>query len=180
MTLCLSRFVVLTVLAVVIAGISSTPARACLWMGGWLVPDKPFYAAYLEEGEVIFRGRPIGVRSPKPSTRSHTESRIEEDFKNGSEVTFEVLATYRGVEKEIRTAYQIGSSFIGTSFRKSVDLETFKKEVGDDLLVVLSEPDHRSKQYTDWPMIALGECGELLMRRFSAMEPVLRERGLID
>ncbi len=175
MTFSLSRFVALAVLAVVIAGVSPTPAQACLWMGGWLVPDKPFYAAYLEEGEVIFRGRPVGVRSPKPSTGTHAESRIEEDFKNGSEDTFEVLATYRGVEKEIWTAYQIGSSF-----RKSVDLETFKKEVGDDLLVVLSEPDHRSKQYTDLPMIALGECGQLLMRRYSVMEPVLRERGLID
>ncbi|GAB4358765.1 MAG: hypothetical protein Kow00114_11230 [Kiloniellaceae bacterium] len=170
-----SQVLVPLVLAAVILGTFLNPAQACLWMGGWLSPDNPFDAVYLDEGQIIFQGRPVAVRSPKLSMRTHDESSLEEDFKNGSEVTFEVLATYRGVEKETWTAYRIGSVF-----GEPLDLETFKQEVGDDLLVVLSEPDDLSKRYTDLPMIALGECGELLMRRFSLMEPVLRERGLID
>jgi hypothetical protein len=175
MALSLSRILAQSTLAAVILVFFLTPAHACLWMGGWLDPDKPFSEAYLDEGQIIIHGRPKGIYSPKLDTKTTRGSGPEVDFENGYEVTFEVLTTYRGEKRESWTAYQIGSPF-----RESLDLETFKKEVGDDLLVVLSKPDDFSKQFTQLPIIALGTCGELAMRSFAVMEPVLRQRGFID
>ncbi|MEO3429010.1 hypothetical protein AAFN88_09155 [Pelagibius sp. CAU 1746] len=154
--------------AVITTG-QASPVRACMFDEPYEA-DKPFYENYFNGAEVIFRGQPVDYRYPEwnssdPTIVSH---RVE--------ITFRVTTTYQGEERKTWTAV-----WVTTAFLKPIDLLAFKQEIGDDLVVVLDEwSDVVSDKFGDLPYVAHQNCGQPGMRSYAVMEPVLRERGLID
>ena len=158
MGLCFPRRTVALMLAGTMVGTFAAPAMACRTNERY-EPDKPFDAVYFGEGETVFRGTPVAYVN----------------LERGTEVTFEVSQSYRGEERERWTAF-----WITTAFPRSSDLEAFKSEIGSDLVVILSDPNEYSKRFTNLHQIVHSPCHQPAMRSFAVMEPVLRQRGLID
>jgi len=156
----------LLVSAVVLAVLPGSPAIACRVNEAY-EPGKPFDEAYFKEGDVIFRGHPVEYSYPNPDSPYSLESH--------SEVTFEVVDTFLGDSKEKWTA-----RWFTIAFKKPQDLDAFKREIGDDLVVVLDAPEAYSTEFIQFPVVAHQPCGQPAMRSYEVMEPVLREKGLIE
>jgi hypothetical protein len=153
-------------LAAAVAVAAMTSAQACMINEAY-EPDKPFYDNYFYGAEVIFRGRPLSYRFPEPRSMTIIGDRAE--------ITFDVLETYQGETRERWTAF-----WITVAFPKPIDLLAFKHEIGDDLVVVLDAPGAYSTEFTQFPFVAHQPCGQPAMRSYEVMEPVLREKGLIE
>jgi len=154
-------------LAAAVAVGSLASAQACMWNEAY-EPDKPFYESYFAGAKVIFRGHPVAYRYPEPSGQTVFSDRVE--------VTFRVSKTYQGEERDSWTAV-----WITTAFLKPTDLLAFKHEIGDDLVVVLEDgSDVVATTFDDLPFVAHRNCSQPGLRSYAVMEPVLRERGLID
>ena len=155
----------LLVLAPMLLGSLTGPALACRSYDGF-DPKEPFSNYYLEHFKTIFRGYPV-------------EFRLLADNSNGSpraaEITFDVVEWYDGQKNETVTAFWFVDPFLMPR-----NLDALKRQVGDDLVVVLGEPDRYSLEFSPRLPIAYDSCYEPAMRSYAVMEPVLRSRGLID
>ena len=154
--------------AVALAAASLNSAQACM-MNEAYEPDKPFYEIYFGGAKVIFRGKAIKYRYPEGYLNNPTI------FGSRAEITFSVTETYQGEERDVWTAL-----WITTAFPKPIDLLAFKQEIGDDLVIVLDEARIIAGEPGDYIIVAHQMCGQPGMRSYAVMEPVLRERGLID
>jgi hypothetical protein len=144
----------------------NSPTFACL-VNEAFQPGKPFDEAYFKDADIIFRGHPVGYRYLHPESPYANE--------NYSEVTFEVVETYLGDSKERWTG-----RWTTIAFQKPKDLDAFKREIGDDLVVVLRRPQASLTDATILPAISQHPCAQPAMRSYAVMEPVLRARGLIE
>ena len=147
-------------------GALATPAQACR-VNERYEPDKPFDEAYFKDADIIFRGRPVAYSYPNPESRY-----ISEGY---SDVTFEVVDTYMGDSKERWTG-----RWFTIAFQKPKDLDAFKREIGDDLVVVLRRPLASLTDATILPVISQQPCAQPAMRSYTVMEPVLRAKGFIN
>ena len=146
----------LVVLGCVVAG-PLKPAHGCLQISPFET-GKPFSSEYFVEGGTVFRGVAVGYHIA--------------DSGNYAQIEFDVSATYRGENEAHRIVLWFDSP---TGFPN--DLESFQRDIGKDLVVVL-EPvvDSAGKPLY---MVMQHPCQEPAMQTFEVMEPVLRERGFI-
>jgi len=96
-------------------------------------------------------------------------------MKYAAEITFVVSDTFRGEARDFWTVVWQNSTF-----EHPDDLNAFKEEIGDDLVIVLREPGDAFDPQTSLPMIVYDYCSEPAMQVFEVMEPTMRERRLID
>jgi hypothetical protein len=143
----------------------STPARACVAYSGF-DPQKPFTDHYLEEPWTIFRGRPVDFQLLS-AEQGHSPW--------VAEISFAVIESYRGqLDEMVRILWFVDPIL------QSRDLDEFRTEVGEDIVAVLMEPFSLSLRVSQLRPIAVNSCLESATRRYEVMEPVLRERGLIN
>ncbi|NIA70670.1 hypothetical protein HBA54_18900 [Pelagibius litoralis] len=138
------------------------PATACTV--GWpYEPEKPFSEAYLQEGYTLFRGTVVDY----------------EVVGHYGLVSFAVTQTYRGLRERAWRAVWANSTF-----GVPKDLDSFKVEVGKDLVVALRDGggffDPKGITLRWKPVIVQDSCREPAMQKFVVMEPVLKKAGLID
>lgn len=168
MKYCVNRRKALVLLGAGVVGALAFPAQACVSARSYAYdPEQPFGEHYFEGAGAVFRGRPIGYRNPDREGQT--------DFFIRTEITFEVLETYLGEERETWT----------TLWQRTVydpdSLQDFEKEAGDDLVVVLEMPNDDPNLVTHLPWIRFGIlCEQPAMSRYSAMEPILRAKGFIE
>lgn len=165
---CRLRRMALLLLVAAVVGALSLPAQACVDSRSYAYgPEQPFGEYYFEGAAAAFRGRPLEYRSP--------DGEAQNDFFISTEITFEVLETYLGEEREVWTVLWFRTVYDPDS------LQAFRKAAGDDLVVAIGLPNEDTNIVTQLPQIRLGIlCEQPAMSSFSAMEPVLRKRGLID
>jgi hypothetical protein len=147
-----------------LAGLAD-PAQACRAYTGF-DPQKPFTNHYLKGSWTIFRGRPVDFHLLF-AERGHSPW--------AAEVSFAVIETYRGKRDESVTVLWFVDPIL-----RSRDLDAFKKQIGEDLVVVLGKPIPLSLRFSSSPPIAVNSCMESAMRRYEVMEPALRANGLIN
>lgn len=150
-------------------GTLSLPAQACVDPRSYVYDsERPIAEYHFQGAETIFRGQPIGFRMPDPQAPT--------SFFTGPEITFEVLETYLGKERERWTALWVNTMALDPD-----SLQAFRDEVGDDLVVILEGPNDDTRLVTQLPVIRFGLlCIPAAMGRFSVMEPILRQKGLIE
>lgn len=156
-------------LAAAVVGALSFSASACVDPRSYAYDrEKPFGEHYFQGAEIVFRGRPIEYRNPDAEA-------VANSFV-GAEITFEVSETYLGKDKEKWTAFWVNTMDLDPD-----GLQAFRDEVGDDLVVILEGPNDQTKLLSELPVIPFGLlCTPAAMGRFSVMEPILRQKGLID
>lgn len=179
----LARCAAALLFAALFFGIPAQPALACT-VGTPFAAGKPFSDTYFDAGHTIFRGKPMRYRLLKFPTE--ITSIIPEEFRGeareyAAEITFAISDTLRGEARDPWVAVWENSTF-----GLPRDLNAFRDEIGDDLVIVLRDPGDKFDslqpiyRQTSLPMIAQRPCHEPAMQAFDVMEPVLRRRGLID
>lgn len=153
------------VLAPLLLGALAVPAQACRYNDG-IDPQEPFSDHYLEHFKIIFRGCPVDFRL------------LDDDpdrWLRAAEISFDVIESYRGQKNETVTALWFVDLVL-----KTEDLDALKRQIGEDLVVVLGEPNRYSLEFSPLPPIVYDSCYESAMRSYTAMEPALRKMNLIE
>lgn len=150
---------VLMILGCVAAG-APAPAHGCLQISPFEA-GKPFSSAYFDAGGTVFQGIAVGYSIGEVGA--------------WAEITFNVSKIFRGEDQEHWTVIWFDSP-IGLPN----DLDSFKREIGEDLLVVLEPVVVPVGAQRPTPMVMQWPCQEPAMQTFAVMEPALREQGLIE